>query len=93
MNRNKKYFAGKKLRRSNAEQQDLVKKSNDNKIDQDFPGFPHGHASEKIIRPENDRDKKTADLYNRDGEKINYTEEENSDGSASAFSATEEVRE
>lgn len=41
----------------------------DNKIDQDFPGFPHGHAAEEIINPSTSTDKKVADTRNKDGEK------------------------
>jgi hypothetical protein len=41
----------------------------DNKIDQDFPGFPHGHSGEKIINPLTSTEKKVADIDNKDGEK------------------------
>jgi hypothetical protein len=41
----------------------------DNKIDQDFPGFPHGHSAEKIINPSTSTEKKVADTRNKDGEK------------------------
>jgi hypothetical protein len=41
----------------------------DEKIDQDYSGFPHGHASEKIIKPETETEKKTAAVDNSDGEK------------------------
>ena len=41
----------------------------DNKIDQDFPGFPHGHSEEKIINPTTSTEKKIADTGNKDGEK------------------------
>lgn len=37
-----------------------VAKNPDKKIDEDFKGFPHGHASKKIIKPETAADKKTA---------------------------------
>jgi hypothetical protein len=61
----------------------------DNKIDQDFKGYPHGHAREEIIKPETEEEKKTADLDNKDGEKRSYkkneTDEQDSDGSANAF--------
>lgn len=95
INRNKKYFDEQKLRSNNAHQKNMVKKSNDNKIDEDFPGFPHGHAKENIINPTTEKEKKVADLHNQDGEKINRNglEEQRSDGSANAFNATEQVKE
>ncbi|MFD2921252.1 hypothetical protein ACFS6H_16115 [Terrimonas rubra] len=37
-----------------------VAKNPDKKIDEDFKGFPHGHASKKIIKPKTKNDKKTA---------------------------------
>ncbi|MES2851144.1 MAG: hypothetical protein V4685_18985 [Bacteroidota bacterium] len=69
-NRNRQYFAKQK----NSANQPITKKeevqqSNDNKIDQDFPGFPHGQAKENIINPVTDKDKKTAAVNNKDGEK------------------------
>ncbi len=41
----------------------------DNKIDQDFPGFPRGHAAEEVINPSTTTEKKVADTRNKDGEK------------------------
>ena len=49
-----------------------VKENPDNKIDEDFKGFPHGHAKEEIIKPETDQEKRIADLNNKDGEKRIY---------------------
>lgn len=49
-----------------------VRDSPDNKIDQDFKGYPHGHAKEEIIKPETDEEKKIADVDNKDGEKRIY---------------------
>lgn len=69
-----------------------VAANNDNKIDQDFPGFPHGHAKPELIKPVTQQQKKTAAVNTKDGEKINYDEQQ-SDGSGGAFSATEEVEE
>ncbi len=66
-----------------------VAKHPDNKIDQDFKGYPHGNASEEIIKPESEEEKKIADVHNKDGEKRIYkkneTDEQDSDGSANAF--------
>ena len=73
-----------------------VKNSTDNKIDQDFKGFPDGQATEELINPKTAADKKTAALNIKDGEKINKdqdeTEEDNSDGSGGAFEGTENMR-
>jgi len=92
-NRNKKYFTNKKTA-ADKKLEELVVHSADNKIDQDFKGFPRGHASEKIIKPETETEKRTADVDNKDGEKINYEAGEiASDGSAGAFAATESVKE
>lgn len=65
-----------------------VAKHPDNKIDQDFKGYPHGNAKEEIIKPETDEEKKIADVDNKDGEKVykkKETDEQDSDGSANAF--------
>ncbi len=85
--------------------QEDVKHSNDNKIDQDFPGYPNSPAKENAINPETRNDKKDADLDedHNDGGKTDdtYPETQNneadkdseqfSDGSGGAFSATEGV--
>ena len=68
-----------------------VAKSSDNKIDQDFEGFPHGTAKEKLINPKTKQEKKVAAVNITDGEK--QTDEQKSDGSGGAFAATEEVQE
>ena len=70
----------------------------DRKIDQDFKGFPHGTAKEELINPKTKEQKKTAALHIKDGEKMmekeknKSTGEQQSDGSAGAFEATEEVK-
>lgn len=80
-----------------------VQKSNDAKIDQDFPGYPNLPAKEEIIKPENIKDKKDAGLElhhsNQNWENNTYgakiktgTDEMLSDGSAGAFDATENVK-
>lgn len=67
----------------------------DNKIDEDFPGFPHGNATEKLITPKTDLEKKVAGVNITDGEKINKdageTDEAQSDASGGAFEATENM--
>ena len=66
-----------------------IKQSPDNKIDQDYKGYPSGLAKDEIINPQTEEDKKVADLENKDGEKREYkkneTNEQDSDGSANAF--------
>jgi len=66
-----------------------IRQNPDKKIDQDFKGYPHGPAKDVTIKPKTKNEKKTADLNNKDGEKINYQkdeiDEQDSDGSANAF--------
>ena len=70
-----------------------VPKNPDNKIDQDFPNYPHHQGSEEIINPKTSEQKETADLDNKDGEKREYPnkkiDESASDGSANAFERSE----
>ena len=49
-----------------------VRDNADNKIDEDFKGYPHGHAKDEIIKPETEEEKKIADIDNKDGEKRTY---------------------
>jgi len=42
-----------------------VQKNPDKKIDQDFPGYPHGHSAEHIINPTTDAEEKTAAINNK----------------------------
>ena len=68
----------------------------DNKIDQDFKGFPHGNATEAIINPSTTEEKKVAAVNITDGEKINKKkyekDEQQSDASGGAFGATENMQ-
>ena len=72
--------------------------NSDNKIDQDFPGFPHGKSTEQLITPKTDEEKKVAAVNIKDGEKVNKndakkeTDESQSDGSGGAFNDTENTR-
>ena len=74
-----------------------VQKNPDNKIDEDFPGFPHSPSKDQIIKPETKQDNKTAQTDKKDGEKMNIPkgerpiDESQSDGSGGAFEATERV--
>lgn len=73
-----------------------IPKSTDNKIDQDFKGFPHGTATENIINPKTKQQKKVAAVNITDGEKVNKNagekDEQESDGSGGAFDGTENMR-
>lgn len=66
-----------------------VQQSNDERIDQDFKGFPHAPAKEEIINPKTKEEKATANV-----EKNTQTssfDEASSDGSGGAFDATENM--
>ena len=66
-----------------------VKQNPDKKIDEDFNGYPGGPAKDETIKPKTKQQEETADIENKDGEKRIYrkdeTDEQDSDGSASAF--------
>jgi hypothetical protein len=66
-----------------------IRRHPDQKIDEDFKGYPDGPAKDETIRPQTPHEKKVADLDNKDGEKRIYrkseTDEQDSDGSANAF--------
>jgi hypothetical protein len=71
-----------------------VQQSADQRIDQDFPGYPHNPASEKNINPKTETDEKTAnsnrELPSPDKNRQENTQPEiDSDGSANAFERTE----
>ncbi len=61
----------------------------DNKIDEDFKGYPHGTANDETINPKTSQQKDIADMDNKDGEKRIYkknkTDEQDSNGTANAF--------
>ena len=66
-----------------------IRKNPDNKIDQDFKGYPDGPGKDDTIKPKSRQQHKVADTDNKDGEKRIYkrsdTDEQDSDGSANAF--------
>lgn len=67
-----------------------VKQTNDERIDQDFPGYPNSPSREKMIKPETKEDKANARLIKKE----NYRDEETeqaSDGSANAFGESEDI--
>ena len=49
-----------------------IRQNPDNKIDEDFKGYPHGPANDETIKPGTAEEKKVADLNNKDGEKMIY---------------------
>jgi hypothetical protein len=85
------YFARKKANPI-SDKEDIAKNP-DNKIDQDFPGYPNGQAKKETIKPNTGTQKKMAGLNQKDGEKKDRkeyknkaeTDEQDSDGSANAF--------
>ncbi|MGC4101958.1 hypothetical protein [Ferruginibacter sp.] len=58
-----RYLIKKKGKTTPMQKKEEVAQHPDNKIDQDFPGFPHGQSSEKIIHPVTRTEKKTAGVY------------------------------
>ncbi|MBG9377633.1 hypothetical protein I5907_15420 [Panacibacter sp. DH6] len=66
-----------------------VEQSNDERIDQDFEGFPHAPANEEMIKPETTNEKLTADVEKN--AQTQATGENSSDGSGGAFESTERV--
>lgn len=88
------------------ENKENVKQSNDERIDQDFPGYPDSPSTENLIKPENTEEKITAGAHSESPDKdgtypepedtgnknMEQNKELKSDGSAGAFGGTEEVR-
>ena len=102
----RKYLQQKAARKNELTQQEDRKKNPAKHTNQDFTGYPHAPAQKEIINPKTKEEKKTAAIDVKDGEKIidpkekkknkpsaNRINEEESDGSANAFDATENVRE
>ena len=59
--RSRQYFQKQKGATHPIRKKEDVQKNPDNRIDQDFPGFPHAPAKEELINPETKQDEKTAD--------------------------------
>ena len=66
-----------------------VQQSNDERIDQDFKGFPHAPAKEEVINPKTKTEKATANVE-KNTQNVSF-DESSSDGSAGAFDATEKM--
>ena len=69
-----------------------IQRNVDNKIDQDFEGYPQGPAKDETIKPQNSTEEQTAGTGVKDGEKRDIKpgerqslDEQDSDGSANAF--------
>jgi hypothetical protein len=95
-NRFQKYVESK--RTTPIEKREQVKTSTDKHINQDFPGYPDSPSKENVINPKTKQEKKVAAVTVQDGEKVNKSkdkgeddevDEQQSDGSGGAFSATE----
>jgi hypothetical protein len=69
-------------------QKEDIQKNPDERIDEDFPGYPHPPSNEKMINPVTEQEKTNAQLIGKKNEKKEGTEQQ-SDGSADAFSRTE----
>jgi hypothetical protein len=63
-----------------------VQQTKDERIDQDFPGYPHPPSQENTIKPNTKEDKANARLIKKE----NYNDEQSSDGSANAFEESEQ---
>ena len=71
---------------------DEIQRNPDNKIDQDFEGYPQGPAKDETIRPRTETEEQAAGMNKKDGEKRDIKpgdrhslDEQQSDGSANAF--------
>lgn len=69
-----------------------IQRHSDNKIDQDFEGYPQGPAKDETIKPKNSAEEQIAGTGVKDGEKLDVKpgerqslDEQDSDGSANAF--------
>ena len=67
--RSREYLQHKKTGTHPMRNKEDVQENPDNRIDQDFPGFPHSPAKEELINPKTKQQKETADVDNKDGEK------------------------
>lgn len=65
--RNKQYLSSRKQTKSITKEE--VYTHSDNKIDLDFPGFPHGQSQPQLINPKTKAQKRTAAVQVTDGEK------------------------
>lgn len=99
----RRYLLQKEGRKNELANKESIQANPDKHIDQDFAGFPHAPANEEVINPKTKQQKKTAAVDTKDGEKVlnppskkkrggEAAGEEDSDGSAGAFEATERVQ-
>jgi len=69
MKRSQVYLSRKKKPTEPIKKKEEVQQSNDQHIDQDYPGYPHLPATENIINPKTEEDNLSADVQKRDNEK------------------------
>jgi hypothetical protein len=94
MNKRKRFNEYLKVKKTAPMQENDIRQSADNKIDEDFPGYPDPPSKKEMIKPVTKTEKKVAALNKKDGEKRTKEEninEQDSDGSGSAFDRTEQV--
>jgi hypothetical protein len=70
-----------------------VPASNDEHIDQDFPGYPHNPGKETNINPKNRKDKMAANADKNSSDQDTKDTSDQDNGSGGAFEATENPRE
>ena len=68
MKRNHTYLSRNKKPTNPITKKEDVQLSNDEHIDQDYPGYPHHPAKENIINPKTEEDILSADVKKRDNE-------------------------
>ena len=68
-NKRAQRYLQKKREKTNPLKKEDIQPNPDNRIDQDFSGFPHAPAKEEIIHPKTETEKKTAAVQQKDGEK------------------------
>ena len=68
MKRNQTYLSRNKKPTQPIKKKEEVQQSNDEHIDQDYPGYPHHPATENIINPKSKEDILSADVQKRSKE-------------------------
>ena len=86
----RKYLEAKKAKNKPIVQKEELQNNPDDKIDEDFKGYPKSPAKDETINPKTKGQKKVADTNNKDGKKRNTKkkpaiDEQESNGSANAF--------
>jgi len=68
-------------------QKEDIQKNPDERIDEDFPGYPHPPSNEQMINPVTEEEQANAQLIKKENNPKDA--EQHSDGSADAFTRTE----